>query len=54
MRHAELTGWPQGDDEDAKLQRIDIATISQTPRCMLPGRDPAEILVRASRHIVVL
>ena len=24
--HAELTGWPQGDDEDAKLQRIDIAT----------------------------
>ena len=24
--HAELAGWPQGDDEDAKLQRIDIAT----------------------------
>ena len=24
--HAELTGWPQGDDEDAKLQRIDIVT----------------------------
>ena len=24
--HAELTGWPQGDDEDAKLQRIDVAT----------------------------
>ena len=24
--HAELTGWPQGDDEDAKLQRIDLAT----------------------------
>lgn len=24
--HAELIGWPQGDDEDAKLQRIDIAT----------------------------
>ena len=24
--HVELTGWPQGDDEDAKLQRIDIAT----------------------------
>ena len=26
QHHAELTGWPQGDDEDAKLQRIDIAT----------------------------
>ncbi len=24
--HAELFGWPQGDDEDAKLKRIDIAT----------------------------
>ena len=24
--NAELVGWPQGDDEDAKLQRIDIAT----------------------------
>ena len=24
--HAELVGWPQGGDEDAKLQRIDIAT----------------------------
>ena len=24
--HAELVGWPQGDDEDAKLQRVDIAT----------------------------
>ena len=24
--HAELADWPQGDDEDAKLQRIDIAT----------------------------
>ena len=24
--HAERTGWPQGDDEDAKLQCIDIAT----------------------------
>ncbi|MBQ6926001.1 MAG: hypothetical protein IJQ73_15290 [Kiritimatiellae bacterium] len=24
--HAELIGWPQGDDEDAKLKRIDLAT----------------------------
>lgn len=24
--HAELFGWPQGDDEEAKLKRIDIAT----------------------------
>ena len=26
MHHAELIGWPQGDDEDAKLKRIDLAT----------------------------
>ena len=26
MHHAELIGWPQGDDEDAKLTRIDLAT----------------------------
>ena len=24
--HAEIFGWPQGDDEDAKLKRIDLAT----------------------------
>ena len=24
--HAEITGWPQGDDEEAKLKRIDLAT----------------------------
>lgn len=24
--HAEIFGWPQGDDEEAKLKRIDIAT----------------------------
>ena len=24
--HAELFGWPQGDDEETKLKRIDIAT----------------------------
>ena len=24
--HAEIFGWPQGDDEDIKLKRIDLAT----------------------------
>ena len=24
--HAEIFGWPQGDDEDAKLKRIELAT----------------------------
>jgi hypothetical protein len=24
--HAEIFGWPQGDDEDVKLKRIDLAT----------------------------
>ena len=23
--HAEIVGWPQGDDEEAKLKRIDLA-----------------------------
>lgn len=26
LHHAELFGWPQGDDEDTNLKRIDIAT----------------------------